>query len=165
MLAKLGDSRESPNLIAPFWTRQPWCPMLVQLLVENQFKSNFLSQLRQKPLSGDQTSSIFCLATLRRNLQAKGLSKEAVGVAAHARRDSTLHIYDSRVSKFRDWAVDRDVNSVEAPLDQLAKFLMSLFRVGKQVRTIRNYKSAIAPVHLVFPTDPPLAPTPRLANY
>lgn len=54
VLAKLGDSRASPILIAPFWTRQPWFPMLVQLLVDNLFrfppKSNFLSQLRGRIL-------------------------------------------------------------------------------------------------------------------
>ena len=119
---------------------------------------------RQNSASGCQKPSTFCMATLRRNLEAKGLSQEAVDIASRSRRNSTLHIYDSRVCRFRDWAVERGVNPLEAPLDQVADFLVSLFREGKQVRTVRNYRSAIASIHLGFPDGTSVGNNPTIGQ-
>ena len=60
VLTKLRDSRASLILIAPFWPRQPWFPLLTQLLVDSPFKfpprGNLLTQLRGRILHPDVKS-------------------------------------------------------------------------------------------------------------
>lgn len=49
VLVKLRDSQASLILIAPFWPRQPWFPLLLRLLVDNPYpfpaRNNLLTQL------------------------------------------------------------------------------------------------------------------------
>ena len=122
--------------------RQP-----VQVPAEDQ---STLSVARQSVLPGRQNPPVSCLASIRHKLRSEGLSEEAVGIAAAARRPSTLHVYNSRVHRFQRWARETGINPLEASVGQVADFLMSLFNEGKQVRTIKNYRSAIASVHSGF---------------
>lgn len=95
-------------------------------------------------------SSPFCLDVIHRQFQKEGLSREAADVAACSRRSSTIRTYDSRLERFRSWAQSNDIDPLEASVGQVAEFFKLLFSEGKQVSTIRNYRSAIAAVHRGF---------------
>ena len=90
------------------------------------------------------------LEVIIRRLQDQGLPHEAAVIAADSRRPSTRSTYDSRLDRFRQWAANRDVDPLEAPVEVIAEFLVTLFKEGKQVSTIRNYRSAIAAIHSGF---------------
>ena len=72
-------------------------------------------------------------------------------MAAAARRPSTLRTYDSRLARFGEWCAEKAVAPRTASLARVSEFLMALFNEGKQVNTIKNYRSAIAAVHGGFP--------------
>ena len=101
--------------------------------------------------STSATCSTSGLEVITRRFVEEGLSQQAAEVAAGSRRRSTLSTYDSRLARFRDWAADKNVDPLEASVEVLADFFLSLFNEGKQVSTIRNYRSAIALVHRGFP--------------
>ncbi|PIK33469.1 hypothetical protein BSL78_27421 [Apostichopus japonicus] len=91
-----------------------------------------------------------CVETLRLSLQTAGFPPEVADIAVDARRQSTVKTYDSRLHRYYVWAGDNAADPVEASVDQVAAFLLELFREGKQISTIRNYRSAIAAVHSGF---------------
>lgn len=91
-----------------------------------------------------------CLEIVNKRLLSKGLSRRSADLAAGARRRSTITTYDSRLEKFFDWAEHHSVDPLEAPVNALCSFFVSLFDEGKQVSTIKNYRSAIASVHSGF---------------
>ena len=95
-------------------------------------------------------SSSYCLEVVRNRLQAEGLPSEIANMAALARRSTTTRTYDSRLDRFKEWAIKNSCHPLEASLKQISTFLMLLFSEGKQVNTIRNYRSAIAAVHSGF---------------
>ncbi|PIK45631.1 hypothetical protein BSL78_17511 [Apostichopus japonicus] len=59
---------------------------------------------------------------------------------------------------------DRDRYCCLASVTQIAEFLLSLFGEGKQVSTIRNYRSAIAAIHQGFPDGSTLSNNPYIAQ-
>lgn len=91
------------------------------------------------------------LETLTRRFIDQGLSQEAATIASGSRRRSTLSTYDSRLIKFREWASSQNLDPMEAPVEAIADFFVLLFNEGKQISTIRNYRSAIASIHKGFP--------------
>ncbi|KAJ8025959.1 Ribonuclease H2 subunit A [Holothuria leucospilota] len=91
-----------------------------------------------------------CLEIVNKRLLSKGLSRRSADLAAGARRRSTITTYDSRLEKFFDWAEHHSVDPLEAPVNALCSFFVSLFDEGKQVSTIKIYRSAIASVHSGF---------------
>ncbi|WP_411016138.1 site-specific integrase, partial [Salmonella sp. s51884] len=68
---------------------------------------------------------------------------------AFHKRLSTFRNYSSSLEKFFLWAESNNCNPLEAEASvrQVSAFLMSLFKEGRQVSTIRNYRSALAAIH------------------
>ena len=91
-----------------------------------------------------------CLEIVNRRLRDQGLSQRSASFAAGARRPSTVATYDSRLEKYYQWANDNSVNPLEASLEEVCSFLVSLFDEGRQISTIKNYRSALAAVHSGF---------------
>ena len=91
-----------------------------------------------------------CLEDLRNSFTEKGLSTAAAAMAANSRRQSTLRLYATRFGLFRKWCQDRQVSPLSAPLGEVADFLLSMFSDGKQVNTIKGFRSAIAAFHSGF---------------
>ena len=91
-----------------------------------------------------------CLEVINQRFVSKGLSQRAAELASHSRRKSTIATYDSRLEKFYSWSKDNAIDPVEASVDELCSFFVALFDEGKQVSTIRNYRSAIAAIHSGF---------------
>ncbi|WP_411025336.1 site-specific integrase [Salmonella sp. s55004] len=61
-----------------------------------------------------------------------------------------MRTYNSRVTRFQDWCTPRKISICSASLADISSFLKQIFDEGKQVSTIRNYRSAIAAIHTGF---------------
>ena len=109
-----------------------------------------VSGQRQDPPPGPTIPEANSLEIVNKRLLSEGLSQRSANLAASARRHSTTATYDSRLEKFFTWAENHSVDPLEAPVSSVCDFLVSLFDEGKQVSTIKNYRSAIAAVHSGF---------------
>lgn len=69
-----------------------------------------------------------CMETIRDTFRAGGLSTDAASLASHSRRPSTLKTYDSRVSRFIKWSLDRETDPTTASLAELSDFLTTPFQ-------------------------------------
>ena len=104
----------------------------------------------QNPASGPQVTPASCLEIVNRRFISEGLSQRSAALASGARRKSTIKTYDSRLEKFFSWAQDHSWNPMETTVDNLCSFFVFLFDEGRQVSTIKNYRSAIAAIHPGF---------------
>lgn len=109
-----------------------------------------ISSETQNPSSRPSVPTSSCLEVINRRFLSEGLSQRAADLAAKSRRESTIATYDSRLEKYYSWAKANSVDPVEASVEDLCSFFVSLFDEGKQVSTIRNYRSAISAIHLGF---------------
>ncbi len=96
---------------------------------------------------GDQPD---CLANFIESYRAAGLSDSAARLAGEARRPSTRQTYNTRLSKYREWCTDNEVDPLRASVGQVGDFLLSVFDQGAGARTVRNCRTAIGAVHLGF---------------
>ena len=92
-----------------------------------------------------------CLETVRDSFRARGFPEDVAALAARSRRPSTLRTYDSRLSKFGEWCTESKITPSTSSVAEVASFLKLVFDEGKQVSTIKNYRSAIAAIHEGFP--------------
>ena len=104
------------------------------------------------------------MEAVRVSLRAQGLSPDVASLAAGARRPSTYRSYDSRLSRFRKWCSERSVCPTNASLEQVSSFFKCLFDEGKQVNTIKNFRSAIGAIHFGFPDGSTLGSNVVLAQ-
>ena len=109
-----------------------------------------VSGQREGVTSADPGSSLDCLEIIRDNFRDQGIPADVAALAARARRPSTLRTYDSRLSKFREWCTGAQVCPSTASLAEVSSFLKYIFDLGRQVSTIKNYRSAIAVIHKGF---------------
>ena len=156
VLLKIRESRTRVLLVAPQWPRQPWFPLLLHLLVDLPVQLPphprlGLTRRGEGVASEDPGPSPDCMEIVRNSLRAQGIPEDIASMAASARRPATIRTYNSRLAKFGGWCADHATSPTEASVVQVSKFLMSLFEEGKQVNTIKNYRSAIAAVHRGFP--------------
>lgn len=79
-----------------------------------------------------------------------GVSERAADIAVLARRQSTSKTYNARLAKCSEWTDANSFDPMEASLDEVCSFFIHLFDSGRQVSTIRNYRSAIAAIHKGF---------------
>ena len=90
------------------------------------------------------------VALIRESFIQAGLSQEAADLASQGRRPSTLGLYSKRLRLYGEWCSSRTVNPSNATLGEIADFLLYVFNLGRQVNTIRGYRSAIAAIHSGF---------------
>lgn len=119
---------------------------------------------RPDPSSRNQRDPSMCLAGFKRRLQEAGLSGNALEIATGSRRPATVRTYDSRLDKFRSWALDNNVDPMEATVDEVCSFFVSLFSEGRQVSTIRNYRSALGAIHKGFSDGSSMSNNPAIGH-
>lgn len=123
-----------------------------------------ISEERPDPPSRPRLPPLNSVEVVHRQVQERGVSSRAADFAVLARRPSTSKTYNSRLSLFTEWSNSHSVDPLEASLDDLCSFLIYLFDNGKQVSTIRNYRSAIAAVHKGFPDGSTLSSNVTISN-
>ena len=104
----------------------------------------------QTEVQGPTEPSPSCLAVIQQRHEDCGLSSNAASLAAGARRSSTLRTYDSRVARYREWAVSKALDPMATTVAEVCDFLTCIFEEGKQARTVANYRAALASVHKDF---------------
>ena len=77
---------------------------------------------------------------------------------------TTYRTYDSRLSRFCQWCSEKEATPRSASLEQVSRFFKCLFDEGKQISTIKNYRSAIGAIHAGFPDRSTLGDNPILAQ-
>ncbi|KAJ8042119.1 NACHT domain- and WD repeat-containing protein 1 [Holothuria leucospilota] len=131
-------------------------------LSDGQPHSN--SRQRKGPAPETDRHKIDSLEIITKRLQEEGISERAASLAAGARRQSTSKTYDTRLEKFSSWADANACNPLEATVNEVCSFLVSLFDEGKQVSTIRNYRSAIASIHPGFSDGSRVGTNPTISG-
>ncbi|KAJ8039057.1 hypothetical protein HOLleu_16648 [Holothuria leucospilota] len=103
------------------------------------------SVLEERPdiPSRPPVSSLNSVEIVHRRLVEEGVSQKAADLAVLARRFSTSRTYDSRLAKFADCAGSNSVNPLDASLDEVCSFLIHLYDSGRQVSTIKNYRTRL----------------------
>lgn len=120
--------------------------------------------VRSSVASGSEGSPSLCLDALHKRFEEAGISRKAADLAVHSRRPSTIGVYDSRLEKYLSWAATHGCDPLEASVDDVCSFLVSLFEEGKQVSTVRNYRSAVASVHRGFPDGSVIGTNPFISH-
>jgi hypothetical protein len=88
-------------LVAPWWTRAPWFPTVVSLLIEFQIRLLFQRDLLMKRLPSQGLARR--ADTERESLRAEGLSEKAMAISHRATRSSSRAIYDATWAAFIEW--------------------------------------------------------------
>ena len=109
-------------------------------------------------------SQIDCVEVVHRRVQEKGLSSKAAELATLARRPTTSKTYNSRLAKFSEWSEAQSVSPLDASLEEVCAFFVHLFDSGRQVSTIRNYRSAISAVHNGFQDGSSIGSNPVISD-
>lgn len=104
------------------------------------------------------------MEVVNKRLQEAGLPTETAQIAANSRRASTVATYDSRLERYSKWAHDHSLDPLGTSVDQVSEFFMSLYREGRQVSTIRNYRSALSAVHKGFPDGTTVGSNPVIGQ-
>ena len=105
-----------------------------------------------------------CMEAIRDSFRASGFPADVAALAARSRRPSTFRTYDSRLSKFRKWCAGRQIDPGSAPVTEVSTFLKLVFDEGKQVSTIKNYRSAIGAIHEGFADGSTLGNNPFVSQ-
>ena len=90
------------------------------------------------------------MALIRESFIQAGFSQEAADMASQGRRPSTLGLYSRRLGLYGEWCSSRTITPSNASIGEVADFLLYVFNLGRQVNTIRGYRSAIAAIHSGF---------------
>ncbi|PIK62609.1 hypothetical protein BSL78_00505 [Apostichopus japonicus] len=156
VLRKIRNSKGRFILIAPFWPRRPWFAEIPQLLMDVPAslpdKPHLLSQ-RQGTLSHPDIKGLQLVAwklsglPYDREVFQRQLPRWQPTLEGERPQRLTIPAW----RKFEQWCRPRQILLTKISIAQTAEFLLSLFREGKQVSTIKNYRSAIAAIHQGFP--------------
>lgn len=154
VLLKLRESNTVLLLVAPYWPNQPWFPLLLEMLIDYPFRfplrTNLLTQaggkiwhqrLRHLSLAARKLS---LNVSLVKDFHRKLRSWPQVPADPLPCQLTTLDWSGRLVHRERS-------RSLDAPVEANADFFVTLFNEGKQVSTIRNYRSAISSIHKGFP--------------
>ena len=76
----------------------------------------------------------------------RGFSAEAAKYIAAPTRPSTAKSYDGKWQKWADWAEARNLDPCQAPVTEVAEFLLDLFKQGLAPQTIKGYKTSLSSV-------------------
>ena len=149
-----GELQDSPNstILAPTTMVLKNNPTLGSSASNSSEKSGHPAStpLGSSP-PGARGSSPDVLGAVTQSLRAAGLSQRAAYIAACSRRASTRKVYKSRLRHFYKWCRNRSLHPPNTSVGEIADFLVYLFEWDLSASTIRNYRSAIAAIHLGFP--------------
>ena len=89
------------------------------------------------------------MEAIHRSILAQGFSEKVADTASKRRRESTRRVYGALASHFARWCAARAVVPYNAPVTEVADFLIDLAKMphkGKPMThsTIEGYRTAIA---------------------
>ena len=81
------------------------------------------------------------------SLQEQGISEAAANIIYSSWRKITEKSYSSAWNRWSSWCDERVTDPFSATIAEIAEFLTSEFRAGKQYSTTNSYLSAISNIH------------------
>ena len=84
------------------------------------------------------------LAGVRQSLESRGISKKAVSLICASWRRGTEKSYSSAWGLWQGWCSKGHTDPLLASLSDIANFLSSEFKNGKQYSTLNTYRSAMS---------------------
>ena len=108
---------------------------------------------KQTSITSQRKTQTSGLASLRKSLQAEGVSQQASYLIENSRARGTISAYDSAWKKFDSWCKQRQVDPIHCNVTYILDFLESLYNKGLQYGTINNYRSAISAYHAKIDGD------------
>ena len=154
-LRKIIEDKATVLLITPVWQSRPWYPMLLNLLYDRPLLLPHNPQILKLPWS--QTihplfqNRKFCLAVWPLSgdlLKTKSFQK---GCAKYCRPHGNLvweKQYQSAWKQFFSWCSQRSCDPFSCSLNIILDYLVDLFYIGLEYRTINSHRSAISMTHL-----------------
>ena len=98
-------------------------------------------------------AAVDCLEAERSAWQRKGFSRKVIDTAMAAKRASTRRVYGGRWDAYAKWCTERELQPVQAAVEQVLEFLQSLADKSLSVNTIRGYITAISARHVKIDED------------
>lgn len=95
------------------------------------------------PLEPEQPESARLVA-IRKAIRNKGFSSKSSKLISESVRSSTAEVYDSKWRVFSAWCGKREIDPVQASIQEIAEFLVEKSEGGSAASTIAGYRSAIA---------------------
>ena len=149
MLRKVREDKALVLLIAPVWTTQSWYPVLLQLLIDQPIvlpKGDTLLSLphgnAHHPMKDDLVLAAWILSS--NPLETEVFSNEEARLICASWSSGTDKQYNSAWKKWCCWCNKRQIDMLQAPIDQMANFLSESFAAGKSYSTINTYRSALS---------------------
>ncbi|KAK3083512.1 hypothetical protein FSP39_024471 [Pinctada imbricata] len=117
--------------------------------LSNQTSSNIESITPAKINDKSSKSTNFqsdSLASLNRQFEKRGFSKQTRDLLCASWREGTQKDYISKFKRYSSWCSSRQIDPYTANLTQVAEFLTSLYTSGLQYRTIAGYRSMLSSI-------------------
>ncbi|KAK3093413.1 hypothetical protein FSP39_015328 [Pinctada imbricata] len=115
----------------------------------NQTSSNIESITPAKINDKSSKSTNFqsdSLASLNRQFEKRGFSKQTRDLLCASWREGTQKDYISKFKRYSSWCSSKQIDPYTANLTQVAEFLTSLYTSGLQYRTIAGYRSMLSSI-------------------
>jgi site-specific recombinase XerD len=99
------------------------------------------------PSNDSERPEVSGVESLRRRVEAGGLSKRAAEIVVRARRGGTQTAYNVAWNKWLSWCDQGKIDPSQASLGNIADFLSSRFDEGLEYATMNSYRSALSAFH------------------
>lgn len=86
------------------------------------------------------------MAAVDRQFSTKGFSERSRKLLSSSWRNGTKKDYNSKFKQFNSWCTERNLDPLQASLNECADFLTSLFEKGLKYRTINGYRSMLSAI-------------------
>ena len=106
-----------------------------------------ISKGTNTPIDTVRHPAISSLESIGEHRITNKLSKQAADLHVQAWRPGTRASYKSAWKRWSGWCISKQVNPIQASLEDIIEFLTCLFYEQKQYRTINTYRSAISRGH------------------
>ena len=149
------SSLDDPELVSrsPSVTDRPTDPPA-------QRRHSIVRTSQQCPSPPEGRSGFGRMDIIRQSLRDQGFSNEAARLICASWSSGTNKQYNSAWRKLCCWCNKRQIDILQAPLDQVANFLSESFAAGKSYSTINTYRSALSST--LYPFNNPAVGTHSL---
>ena len=99
------------------------------------------------PTSCELDAKTSGMESVREQAKARGFSQGASNLLVSSWRKGTQSSYNTCWKYWNSWCCERNVDPIQAPVEQVANFLAELYNKGYAYSSINSYRSAISACH------------------
>ncbi|KZS06472.1 Uncharacterized protein APZ42_030056 [Daphnia magna] len=149
-LGKIRKDQAELTLVAPYWPTQPWFPSLLELacerplLIPHEEGPSSRPGWTPTPSPVERRATSDRLAVIRSRYETRDLQEGVIKYLRAADRPSTSATYQSALSAWVDWSIQRVQNPLSPTLNGVLSFLCGLAESGKAYWTVNVYRSMLS---------------------